>query len=94
MTEGLLAEMRGCDADSLFPSEHRKKQMWVTDLPGEGFSFIKGELQEARLQFMERHGSPPSFIADANEMAEIDKELGRLEPIVTSKLLALYYPDH
>jgi len=52
--------MPGCDPDGLFPGEHRKKQLWVTDLPGEGFSFIKGELQEARLQFLE----PGEFLFD------------------------------
>jgi hypothetical protein len=43
---------------------------------------------------MQHHGSAPSFVADADEMARIDEELERLEPVVTSKLLSIYYPDH
>lgn len=47
----------------------------------------------ARVRFLQRHASQPSLVADADEMALIDKELARLEPVITSRLLALYYPD-
>lgn len=48
----------------------------------------------ARVEFMERHSSAPSFVADPDEMAAIDVELARFELPLTESLLARYYPEH